>query len=287
MNFDHIHALINGDIQTTFGTVSHNLWNIFSLLNGNPDIFSSGIRFTLSIFFSILLLIILQIRTKMIFDRPHLIAFVGVLFLLIRNIITMGFQWGWEIGLYNDAILHFLSPPIEYFFNMLFMCCIAYYSLNAFNYYPGMLKRIIWGIPSFIAMYFVYMAVTWKNYFYDNLPSISTFNQCSVDFQAHSILALISGYVLVVAIVKYKKYHIFLTTFWFINFVSQLSSAIVSFNNYSSSELITIFQAVEIWSIPLLVIHFVNAYIVRKHEYIERRNCIRLDCPTRLSKATD
>ena len=282
MNLENLHDLIHGNVDTPLGIFSHGIWNIFSLINGNPDLYMSGIRLFLSIFFTILLIIILNIRTKMNFDKMHLIAFIGVLFLLARNFILLGFQWGWEIKLYDDYILHFLFPPLDYFFNMMYIGCIAYYSLNTYNYYPGILKRIIWWIPSFITLYFIYMSITWKHFFYSNLPVVVQFNNSSVDCQSHCIISLFCVYVLCVAVLKHKKYYLFLSSFWFFNSISQITIAITSFYNYQSSELTTIFQAVELWSIPLLFLHFVNAYIIRTHKFIQRKPCLRHDCPSRI-----
>lgn len=266
-----LHQYASGEIKTPLGILSKGLWDIFSLVNGNPEVTNYGIRFSLMLFFAFFLIVVLQLRTKMIFDKKHIVAFVGALFLIFRIVTMMGFEWGWQIGLYDDWILHLLSPPLEHLWNMLFFGCMGYYTLNIYDYYPGILKKILWSIPTSILLFFVYSSIAWKQFFFENLPNIPKYNQCSVDWQTHLILATISLYIVIIAILKYKKFHMFLSAFWTITFLEHFIRFIAFYNGYEPSELATIFHAMSTWSLPLLILHFINAYIIRNEVPRERR----------------
>lgn len=267
----YIHSLISGDIHSPLGNLCSGIWNIFSCVNGNPDNHNFGVRLFLGLFFSVFLTIILQLRTKLIYDKKHFIALTGVIFLCFRFITMLIFEWGWQVGLYDDYILHFLSPPLEYFFNTIFFFCVAYYSLHVYDYYPGILKRILFTIPAILITFFVYSTITWKNFFYSSLPSLTNYSDCMVDWQNHLIISIISLYIILVAIFKYKKYNCFLSAFWTLTFISHFERTILSFMGIEISELTTIFFAIEIWTIPLLTLHFINAYVLRNNEIPKER----------------
>ena len=272
-----IHHYISGDVCSTSGRISKGLWDIFSLVNGNPENANYGVRLTLMLFLSLFLIAVLHIRTKLIFDKKHLVAYIGSLFLVFRILTMLCFEWGWQVGIYDDWMLHLLSPPLEHFWNMLFFGCMGYYTLNIYDYYPGILKKILWLIPTSIMGFFIYSTVTWKTYFLTKLPDISKYNQCASDWQNHLVIAIIALYIVIVAIHKYKKYHMFLSAFWTLTFIEHFIRFIAFYNGYEPPELATIFHAMATWSLPLLILHFINAYIIRFDIPRERRMSIKHD----------
>jgi len=267
-----IHSYISGGVDTFVGKLIHNIWLIFSMVNGNPEITNYGIRLFLGLFFSLFLLMIIQLRTREFFDKKHFVVLIGVVFLVFRWTLMIGFEWGWQINLYNDWILHFLSPPLEHFFHMMFFGCLAYFSLNVYNYYPGILKRILWLIPIIIFGFFIYFTIEWKIYFIDHLPALSKYKECVSDWQNHGINAVIAGYVFFVSIWKGSKNQGFLSTFWGITFLEHITRTIVFYNNYEPAELATIFHAMATWAIPFLILYFVNAYVASLFTVRDRRN---------------
>jgi len=183
----------------------------------------------------------------------------------------MGFEWGWQIQLYDDWMMHFLFPPLEHFFYMLSLGCFAYYSLNTYEYYPGLLKRILVWIPVSLTAFFIYSTILWKQYFISHLPEITEYNAVASDWLSHVIIAVTALYIIFVAIKKYKKYFCFLSAFWTITFIEHSLKAYSYYIHDEPAELATIFHAMALWSIPLLILHFTNAYVLRIGEPKERR----------------
>jgi hypothetical protein len=279
---ESLHGIVHGDVHNFISKLAHGVWDLFSVMNGNPDLGNYGLRFGISIFFALNLLVVLQLRTKLTLDVKHLVAFVGGVFLLVRYVCMMGFEWGWQIGLYDDWVIHFLFPPLEHFFYGLFFICMGYYSLNAYNYYPGILRRIIPYIPAGIICYFVWATMAWKEFFLSRLPAVSAYREGSSDWLSHALIATLCFYCVMVAIKQYKRYYCFLSAFWTLAFLEHFIRAIAFYNNYEPSELATIFHAMATWSLPLLTLHFTNAYVLRLGEVRERRKlweapCV--DCP--------
>ena len=257
----------------------NSLWNLFSVINGNPELGNYGVRFTLGLLFSFLLFMIVKMRTTNTMEKKHIVALIGALLFSIRYITFFIFEWGYQIKLYNDPIVHFLFPPIEHFFNMIGFGCIAYYSLHSYNYYPGLIKRILWYIPTSIFAFFVYATIVWKEHFLTILNTqniILKYNQCDVDWQSHALLAIVSAYLVFVAIIKYSKNCHYLSAFWTITFIEHTTRAICFYYGYEPSWLATIFHGMAIWAIPLLILHFVKAYVVKLRycEYCQRNTQI-------------
>lgn len=265
------HQYVSGKIETPLGILANGVWEIFSLVNGNPETTNYGIRLTMMLFFAIFLILVIQLRTRMIFDKKHIIAFIGGLFLIFRIITMLGFEWGWQIGIYDDWILHLLSPPLEHFWNMLFFGCIGYFTLNVYDYYPGILKKILWTIPVAMLGFFIYTSITWKAFFYAHLPSVPAYKECITDWQTHLVFAVIALYIVIIAIIKYKKYHMFLSAFWTLTFIEHFCRFLTFYNGYEPPELATIFHAMATWALPLLILHFINAYVIRSEFPRERR----------------
>ena len=210
-------------------------------------------------------------RTKIVFDKKHIVAFVGAVVLLVRICTMFGFEWGWQIGLYDDWVIHLLSPPLEHFWNMLFFGCIGYYTLHVYDYYPGILKKIILYIPTTIIGFFIYSTIQWKIYFLSHLPKISNYESCMSDWQNHLIIAIVALYIFIVAIVKYKKYHCYLSAFWTFVLVEHFSRFFFSFYNINTYFINTVQNSLETWALPLLILHFVNAYAHREYVAVKDR----------------
>lgn len=243
------------------------LWDIFSVFNGNPDLVSYnnnfGIRFGIGMFFSFMLFMIIKFRALVTMKRHHVVAMIGAVLIFIRYAVMFGFEWGFQIGLYHDPVVHFLFPPIEHFFYMLGFGCLAYYSLHHYKYYPGLLKRILIGIPIFIGMFFIYTTMEWKEFFLTRLPHVSTYKECFVDWQSHLLFSIMSFYILVVAIFKFAKDNHYISMFWTVTFIEHLSRTICFYNGYEPAWLATIFHAMQLWALPLIMLHFVKAYVVK------------------------
>ena len=274
MNLEYLASPASEQVLNLLSKASYEIWRIFSIVTGDPTSGNSGVRFLLTICFTLFLLVILQLRMKILFDRVHLVALVGGLFLLVRAILLLCFEWGWQVGLYTDRLLYLLSPPLEHFFNMMFFGCMAYYSLNVYQYYPGLLKKIIWIIPISIFSFFVYTTITWKAYFLKAMPGLSTFTDCPAYWQTYAIIALASLYIFMVAIYKYKKHNCFLSAFWTMIFFSYSARALSLFSGSDPAVLVTIFQGTELVSILVLSLHFVNYYAQRKTCGLDRNPCL-------------
>lgn len=251
-------------------------WEVFSVLNGNPELNNSGVHLALMLSFSLFLVIVLQLRAKLIFDKKHLVAFVGAILLVFRILVLFGFEWGWQINLYDDAILHFLAPPLEHFFNMMYLLLMVYYTLVLFEYFPGILQRVLKYIPMFIVLFLIWSTVHWKMMFVTNLPEITQYWTCPSDYLTHLILTIIAGYAFVVAIFKYKKYHKYISAFWTIVMIENAGRFLMNFTGNNCSDLFTIFNAMEIFSIGILVLHFIDIYIPRAELPKERRSMKRV-----------
>lgn len=246
------------------------LWEIFSIFNGNPDttishVSNYGIRFSIGMFFSFYLFYIIKMRALITMKKLHIVAMVGALLIFIRYLVMFGFEWGYQIGLYSDPIVHFLFPPIEHFFYMMGLGCMAYYSLNHYRYYPGMIKKILPYIPPFITIFFVYATIVWKNFFLSDLSIniIRAYKDCPVDYQSHALIAIMSLYMVIVAIFKYSKYNHFLSAFWTVNFIEHAVRTIMFYYSFEPTWMATLFHATQLWLLPLLTLHFVQAYVIR------------------------
>jgi hypothetical protein len=266
-----LHAIVSTEAYCFVEKLIYGFWQIFSTVNGNPEIGNFGIRFCLGIFFSIFLMFVLQMRVKILLDKKHLIAFIGVTLLLIRYLVMLIFEWGWQINLYDDWTLHFLYPPLEHFFYMMFFGCMGYYSLNAYGYYPGLLRRILLWIPIIIVSFFIYATIQWKSFFLNALPLVSDYKDCVVDYQSHLLVTISAFYIVCVAIKEYRRYFCFLSAFWTIVLLEHGARTVAFFFNFEPAWLATIFHAMSIWSLPILIMHFVYAYVLRIGIPIERR----------------
>lgn len=237
--------------------------DIFNLTNGNY----SGIRFFLGLVFTILLFSIIKMRAIATMERKHLVALIGSLLLLLRYIVLIIFDWGFQIHLYEDRIIPFLLPPLDHFFYMMGLGCLGYYTLNQYNYYPGLLKKILWAIPTSITAFFIYSTVTWKLQYLSN-PVITKYCCTPVDWQSHSIILIMSIYLCIVFIFNFNKVNILLHSFWSAILVLEFFRTLSNLQGIEPVQLNVIFNALELWSLPILILHFVKAYVIRLSDCI-------------------
>ena len=264
----------------TDNTFLKGIWHLVSILNGNPEFDNNGITLVLGMFFSMFLLVVIQMRALSTMGLRHIIGMIGALLLFIRYSIMFLLDWGYQINLYDDRLIFLLSPPLEHFFFTMGLGCIAYYSLNYYQYYPGLLKKILWGIPIFITAFFIYASITWKIFFM-SLNVVLPYRCCSVDWQSHLIITIMALYVSVVSLFKYSRTsNHYLSIFWFMTFGEQLARTIAAFTQYETSLFVTVCNGLQLWAIPILILHFVKIYVVKlgfcekceNHEILENHH---------------
>lgn len=257
--------------------VCNGLWDLFSLYNGNPSHCTNyGIQYGMGIFFSFFLFYILKMRAISTMKKEHIVALIGALFIFFRYIVMFVFEYGYQIKLYDNPYVYYLFPPIEHFFYGLGLGCISYYTLNFCDYYPGMLKKILYFIPFFITAFFIYATIAWTRLFHTGLEThiIFSYNDSMIDYQSHIILFVITVYSFIV--MCYKKELNYLTIFWLLLSIDQIINILISFDTFGINWLITISHAIEIWTLPILTLHFIKRYvnklkfcgICRRFEYL-------------------
>jgi hypothetical protein len=249
--------------EQLFQTFLKELWGVFTSVNGSSMIDNIGINICLGMFFSLFLFTVIKMRAVHTMANKHIVALIGAFLLFIRYFIIMIFDWGWKANIYTDTDLHFLFPPIEHYFYMISLGCFAYYSLSHYNYYPGMLKKILWAIPSFMTGFFVYSAVTWKHQYYASEISEVPFKYTSsmIDWQSHSIVAIMALYITIVAIWKYQKNDMFLSGMWTLILINNTLLIASNFCPYLFTWTDSLFKSMQIWIIPILTLHFIKNYV--------------------------
>lgn len=267
---EQFHSFTHGEVCGKLSYLVTNLWSIFESVNGSPNT-SNGVSFFLMLFFAFFTLYLIQTRARILYDRKCFVALIGIVFLIIRIMSLIVFEWGWEIKLYDDWAVHALSPPLEHFWYIGFFYCMSYYTLVKFDYYPGILKNVTYYIPPFIIAFFVYTSIYWKNCVIYTLPAAMKYTNCLADIQTHVLLLIMCLYVLIVTIVKYKKYHKFICMFWGMVVIRNIIIIVTLNQGWCNTEIMTIVNALSIWSVPVLALHFVDAYTPRLEEPKERR----------------
>lgn len=243
------------------------LLDILNTINGGSHLSSNsaGIKYLLGMFFTIYLFSIIKMRALVTMERKHIVALIGALLLFLRYLILFIFDWGYQIHLHEDEMIQFLLPPLTHFFYMMGLGCLAYYSLCHYEYYPGLLKKILWAIPTFMTAFFIYASIQWKSFFFLTNGEYYT---CSVDWQSHLLLCVMSLYLTIVAMYKYNKDNHYLSAFWTVMFVKELVSFYYYFNHCEPIDTSIVFNAVQMWAIPLFTLHFVKAYVVRMSDCV-------------------
>jgi hypothetical protein len=249
------------------------LWLIFTSVNGSAT-GSMGINICLGMFFSLFLFITIKMRTTYTMVKRHIVALSGAFILFLRYFLLMMFDWGYHIGLYSNKTIYFLFPPIEHYFYMLALGCFAYYSLSHYDYYPGLLRKIIWGIPIFTTIFFIYSTIVWKNAYYSH-DDIITFTSSIVDWQKHLLVSIMAFYLFCVSIYRYKRHDYFLSGFWTLVLITEMSMFSLTFDHNVPTVFNELFKAMQIWLIPFLTLHFIKDY-VRKIKCYYVNNCDKM-----------
>lgn len=230
--------------------------NLFNDINsGNPACI--GIGYSLGIVLSLILMYIIKTRTSLTMDRHLIISLGGSVLFTVRFFILLIFYWGYQIQIYTDQTLFMFMSPLEHFFYAIGLICFGYYSLNHYDYFPGLLKSFIWWIPAIITTTFIYDTIEYKNILstFSNSPP---FVSCNIDWQLHLILLICSLYILIVSILKFDRSNIYLTIFWSMMLISQYFKTIFGFYNLEPMFMTTIYNSVQIWSILTLMLHFIS-----------------------------
>lgn len=248
-------------------------WGIFSIVNGNPDIHNSSIRFTISLFFLALLYLVIKMRAIETFKYHQLVALVGVVFMMIRESTLLVFMSGWELGIYKDHYVHFVWPPMEHFFEMLAFLCFLWYTVEKSCWKMVRMSIRKYGLYALtsILLFHVYSLYTWKNAFFDSGTEVLRYLEHDVDWQTHLIMTAVA-LIGMTASSKIKSEPDFLAWFWRITFTEHIIRTTSFIQHFETSTMATIFHAMHTWSIPLIMLHFVKVYVGKMNNCI---NCVK------------
>jgi hypothetical protein len=241
--------------------VLNELWRLFSITNGNPDCNYSGIRFGLGMFFSFLLVYVVKMRTLNSWEIRHFIALIGGCFLLIRHFVMMVFLWGYEIQLYDNQILRFLFPPVEHLFETIAFACFGFYSIVTTRPDHATLSKRSMAVIPIILLFYIYVFVAWQDYFFTFFPAkVMLYYDSVVDWQSHFVITSLAAVAVYNVIKNVKLAYPLLTIFWAFTVLEHSVQTVVSFYRFEPSWLVTIFNAMHLWTIPVLMLHFVYGY---------------------------
>lgn len=254
------------------------LWDAFSRVNGNPDLHASIIRFGLALFFLWLLFVTIRMRALAQY-RPHrIVALVGCVIMMIRELAMAFIVCGWELKLYDNPLLLYVWPPVEHFFSMLAFCCMAWYTVEASDWawLQYWVKKFRCVVIVSIASFYVYALTLWKVFFAVNIPTISiVYSDSNMDWQAHALIAVCAT-VSIIATCKRSAGPSYLFWFWVVTFIEQSLRA-HAFSYSEGAWLATVLQAMHIWAIPLLLLHFINAYVIKLGTCSTCKRDVRID----------
>lgn len=224
-----------------------------------------GLRFTTGMIMSTILFVILKMKATETLKKEHIIAMIGAMFLFSRYLTSMILEWGYYIELYDDPIMFFMSPPLEHFFYTMFLGCFAYYTLNHLNFYPGLLKKILYGIPITISAFFIYNVYQWKYTINNSLEYVGKHSYSILNWDSHIII--ITFIIYIISVYFYKKNKVqsndYLILFWILMLVSNLCILYsrIDVMNYKSYLLSA--YTFDFLAIPILSLHFIKTYINR------------------------
>ena len=228
--------------------------NLFVDINGsNP--YYIGVSYVIAIVLYSLLLLVMGKRTTITMSTHNIIAFVGCTLFLLRYILLFIFDWGTSINAFNDQLIFMILPPLEHFFYAIGIICFSYYSLIIFNYYPGLLKKVILLIPIFLTSFFIYSTIVWKHQYITDSTTLNYVN-IGLEWKLHFILTIIALYTTITSFVKLNIKNIFLYLFWYLVLSAEILSAIFSYYHSNLLMMATLFKSVQIWGALLLILHF-------------------------------
>ena len=250
--------------QFQLNTLFYGITSLFLGSSTSEGIILYGTRLMIGLMLSLIILGIVQMRAYATMDKKHIVAMSGAIILSFRYIVKLIFEWGWQIKAYNDFVLYSLFPPLEHYFYLIFMGCFAYYSLTVFEYYPGMLKKILWMIPVFFTGFLVYSSVECKSEFLLAKESFN-FDNTSINYQTHIIGSIMALYVFLVGWIKSKKQEKLLVLFWGMMLVEELVRSFSSLYNYTIVYE-PILDYIRLTCLPILILHF-SKHFMKTYKY--------------------
>lgn len=246
-------------------------WLIFSQINGNPDLNQSATRFCLALFFLILLYSTIRMRTLSQYKPHQVVALCGCVIMMIREITMLVTIGGWETKVITDTMVHFLWPPIEHMLELTAYICFVWYTIEAsqWNVIRRFARNIGWYFIGASSIFCIYTMYAWKLFFISHAPEILySYKHFSGDWQTHLILAFVAFMGVISAFMKSKGTS-YLLGFWTIVLIEHIIRTIVFGFFDEQSWQATIFHAMHTWSIPLLLLHFINSYVLKMGNCVE------------------
>ena len=243
--------------------IANRVWDVFSLVNGNPDYGFSTIRFSISLFFLFLLYFVIRMRVISSYQTKHIVAMAGIIFMIFREATMLVLMTGWEIKIFYDPIIHTLWPPIEHGFEGLSFLCLMWYSVETAKLYKVAyyINKFKYAILSLYGIFCIYAVVVWKNFFISKYPNLLySYKECMIDWQSHGIISIMCSVGFYAAFQKQAKYLMF---FWGITLFEHFTRTMVYYAHFETSEIATIFHAIHTWSLPFLILHFVDTYVTK------------------------
>lgn len=249
----------------TYERAAYALWDMFSIINGNPDLHMSAPRFLMALFFLVLLYLTIRMRAMTQFKPHQIVALASCVLMMVREITMLVFLSGWEFGLYKDLRVHFLFPPIEHFFLLLGLGCFSWYTIEASGWAAvrRFANRTYVYFSTGLLLFSAYALVIWKKQFVENFPNVLyAYKDSPADWQTHLIMSLIAVVGICAAYMR-RRGTSYLLWFWLVTLVEHVSRT-VTFALYDEQAWqATMFHALHTWAIPLLLLHFINAYVLK------------------------
>lgn len=245
--------------------LAYALWDIISVMNGNPDLHMSAPRFLMALFFLTLLYLTIRMRAMAQFKPHQIVALAGCVLMMMRELVMLVFLSGWELGVYSDPIVHFLFPPIEHFFLAAALGCFSWYTLEASQWavIRNFAARTYVYFGTGLVLFSVYALVMWKALFTIDYPAIvHMYRDSPVDWQTHLIMVVIALVSICAAYMR-RQGTSYLLSFWIVTFIEHSARAVVFAFFDEQPWQATIFHTMHTWAIPLLLLHFINAYVLK------------------------
>jgi hypothetical protein len=261
-----------------FDKILTTLWTIFSQMNGNPDYHASGMRFCMAIFFLVLLYATIRMRAMSLYKPHQIVALCGCVLMLVREFSMLVFMCGWELQLYTNLMIHFLWPPIEHTFSLAAFLCFAWYTIEAsqWNTIRRFARHMLWPICTFVLAFSIYALITWKHFFTAHYPLVQfSYKDSAVDWQMHAVVTLIAVAGIMAAYMR-RRGASYLLYFWIVTLIEHATRTITFAHFQEPSWLATVFHAMHIWAIPLLLLHFINAYVLKMSQCAECKRDVYL-----------
>jgi hypothetical protein len=249
--------------NTVVEEVANRVWEVFSIVNGNPDYNFSSIRFSLSLFFLALLYQIVRMRIISSYQLKHIVALTGIIFMMFREATMLVMMTGWELKVFYDPIVQFLWPPIEHTFSGLAFLCFVWYSVETAKMYKltYYIRKAKYYILLGYGLFTIYAMTVWKAFYIEHAPNILyEYKECPIDWITHGLFSLFAAVGFYAAFQKQAK---FLMLFWGVTLFEHFTRTLVFYAHFETPEIATFFHSLHTWALPLLVLHFVSAYVAQ------------------------